>query len=192
MPLADGAYIELLGFWEPALETRRWAMPEAGGGLCEFMLTAADVAADIAAANARGAGYGAPVAGSRERPDGIAVAWRDGPAPAGLPYLIEDVTAREIRVPAGDARVHANGVRGLARLTLAVADLEGAARAYAALLGAEPTQGAAATASFTIGRHILELCEPPADSARARHLAARGDGPYSVAFHGAAPVSITA
>ena len=191
MPLADGTYIELLAFWEPAPEARRWAMLEAGGGLCEFMLSTDDVAADIAAAKARGAGYGAPMAGSRTRPDGVEVAWRDGPAPpdGALPYLIEDVTERTVRVPAGAARVHANGVRGLARLTVAVADLGRATRDYAALLGTEPTRGAARTAIFAVGPHILELCEPIAGGEMARHVAARDDGLYSAGFLGNTPLS---
>ena len=159
------------------------------------MLTSDDVAADIAAAYARGVDYGAPVAGTRIRPDGVEVAWRDGPAPAGgaLPFLIEDVTERTVRVPAGNARVHANGVRGLARLTLAVADLDSATRDYAALLGTEPTPGVAAaeavTASFAIGPHVLELCEPRAGGDMARHVAARGDGPDAVEYLGAARMS---
>ena len=96
-------------------------------------------------------------------------------------------------MPAGDARVHANGVRGLARLTLAVADLGRATRDYAALLGTEPTpgddDGAAATACFAIGPHVLELCEPRAGGDMARRLAARGDGPHTVEYLGAAPIS---
>ena len=185
VPLADGAYIELFAFWEPAPGARRWAMLEAGGGLSEFMLTSDDVAADIAAANARGVGYGAPVAGTRTRPSGVEVAWKHGPAPPGgaLPYLIEDVTVRTHRVPAGDTRVHTNDVGGLARLTLAVADLERATHDYAALVRTAPPPGAAndgaAMASFAVGPHFLELCEPLAG----------GDGPYAAAFLGAMPMS---
>ena len=47
VPLAEGATFELLAVWEPAPETRRWAMLAAGGGLCEFMLSTDDVAADV-------------------------------------------------------------------------------------------------------------------------------------------------
>ena len=135
------------------------------------------------------------MAGTRTRPDGVRVAWQDGPAPSGgvLPYLIEDVAERADRVPAGGARVHTNGVGGLARLTLAVADLERATRDDAALLGTAPTPGAAddgaAMASFAIGPHVLELCEPLAGGDMARHVVARGDGPYAAAFLGAAPMS---
>src|SRR5262249_21751581 len=73
------------------------------------------------------------------RPDGRRIAWRSfttQSAPATrLPFVIEDVTPRNLRVPDGDATIHANGVTGVAGVIVLVADLAPSAPAFAALLG---------------------------------------------------------
>lgn len=128
VPLDDGSYIELLSFWKDDHDAhRRHSLLQKGGGLIEFMLTSDDIESDILAVNGRGAGYANPVPGSRVRPDGIKVGWIDGPArddAAGVPSLIQGVTDRKLRVPDGRARQHENGVEGLDRLLLVVADLD--------------------------------------------------------------------
>lgn len=50
-----------------------------------------------------------------------------------LPFLIEDVQGRNLRIPAPVP--HANGATGIAELTIAAADPEGSARRVAALAG---------------------------------------------------------
>jgi hypothetical protein len=41
-----------------------------------------------------------------------------------MPFFIEDLTDRSVRVPDDERRIHANGVTGVARIVIAVEDLE--------------------------------------------------------------------
>jgi hypothetical protein len=68
-----------------------------------------------------------------------------------LPFLIEDVTPRSLRVPGGRAAEHPNGATGISRLELAAADTEMAARDLAALLGAPDAHGG----PFRLGNSTL-------------------------------------
>jgi hypothetical protein len=56
--------------------------------------------------------------GRRLRPDGIELRWRTASLDGGMsPFLIEDITPRNLRVPDDiEAVTHANGVTGIARL----------------------------------------------------------------------------
>jgi len=60
--------------------------------------------------------------GGRTRPDGVSLRWRAAFLRAPLPFLIEDLTPRDLRVPGGDATRHANGVTGVATLVVAARD----------------------------------------------------------------------
>ena len=56
----------------------------------------------------------------RERPDGKVAWWLlAGPRDVRLPFLIEDRTSVEIRVPFRDLSTHPNGVTAIRRLVLA-------------------------------------------------------------------------
>jgi hypothetical protein len=109
----------------------------------------------------------------------------------GLPFLIEDVTDRALRVPSGDAAEHANGARGIARLILAVDDLATASAWYAGLTPPSDEADSAAAfdqpsraAGFQIGSHRIELHEPQGDGPMTDRLTARGAGPYALALNG--------
>ncbi|NTU86090.1 MAG: VOC family protein, partial [Chloroflexales bacterium] len=136
---ADGTYLELLAFRREAPEHRWWRHKAAGEGLIDFALLPGDTAADVAAARSRGLPLVGPVAGGRERPDGVRLEWQTALADAPeLPFLCGDVTPRELRVPYGLAWRHPNGVSGIFRVTVAVRNLEVSAARYAALLGQRP------------------------------------------------------
>jgi hypothetical protein len=187
--MEDGFYIELLSFWTDDHDAhRRNALLQMGGGLIEFMLTSNDIEQDIAAANSRGAAYTILAPGRRMRPDGTEIHWIDGPTKnhtAAIPALIQDVTDRVLRVPDGEARQHDNGIQGLARLTLVVADLAQTVDSYVALLNRtpEPMQ-MGGSALFSIGPHRIELHQPPPHSEMSDHLATFGDSPYAARFYG--------
>ena len=136
--LADGSYLELIAFLRAAPE-HRWGghAARAHSGFIDFaLLPLPDVASVIAAAAARGLAYTGPADGGRLRPDGERLAWQMGlPPTADLPFLCGDVTPRALRVPDGAMRQHANGVTGVAALTVAVPDITAARADYAALLG---------------------------------------------------------
>jgi catechol 2,3-dioxygenase-like lactoylglutathione lyase family enzyme len=186
---ADGAYIELIAFQNPtAPSEHRWRrFLDAGGGLIDFALGSTNLAEDVARLTGAGLPY-TPMDGARSRPDGVQLQWRSASvSPAGqLPFIIEDVTPRGLRVPSGEAVQHANDVTGVLSLTIAVADLAAATARFAALLDAAPLierdnpEVRAHTATFIVGQYSIELAQPmDAQSPLAAPLATRGDGPYS-------------
>ena len=187
VPFADGAYLELIAFLHDVPD-HRWARHTAlGEGLVDFALLPDAIADDIAAARERGVAYQGPTPGGRLRPDGQQVAWQIGEPPTpDLPFLCADVTPRELRVPGGDAREHANGATGISEVTVAVWDVQASARRYEALLGTPPVVLDAHTVSFGLGTARITLAAPaagaPADSALHARLAARGEGPLAFAL----------
>lgn len=180
--LADGSYFELLAFRRPAPEHRWWGSVAGGEGLIDFALVPDDVAALIAGARGRGLALDGPHPGGRQRPDGQQVAWQIGLAPTpDLPFLCADVTPRELRVPPGPARRHANGATGIAEVTVVVRDLEASVGRYAALLGAAPAARDARRASFGLGQARLTLvCPAPEDAELHARLERRGEGPAAL------------
>ena len=189
---ADGAYFELIAFAEPdrPQEHRWWEPLQAGEGLVDFALLTDGLAEEAERLTAAGLPADGPRDGGRLRPDRQRVAWRtlvfaEGAPP--LPFVIEDVTVRDLRVPPGAATRHPLGVDRVAGLILVVADLEQSAPAFEALLGS-PAAGAAPHAHgvrgarrFVLGNQWIELAQPDAGASELRrHLDVRGDGPYEV------------
>ncbi|MCM8749635.1 VOC family protein [Thermomicrobiaceae bacterium CFH 74404] len=192
---ADGAYLELLAFREPERpHAHRWyRFLSSGPGVIDVCLASDDLPGEVERLRSRGLPYHGPAAGSRRRPDGQVVEWR-GATPTddltgALPFLIQDVTPRELRVPGGEQAQHALGVIGLAAVTVAVSDLERAIREYQSLLDAgEPERGQdeqfqAITATFTLGPHRIVLAQPAGSEGLVAHrIRLRGDGPVEVAL----------
>lgn len=134
---ADGAYLELIAWPEPG-PAERWynVLTAHGEGFMDFALIPEDVPRAIDEARARGLTMNGPIEGSRVRPDGLELKWLAGrQATFDLPFLCGDVTPRELRVPEGEVRRHANGAVGVASVTVAVRDLEVSRARYRALLG---------------------------------------------------------
>ena len=133
IPFADGSYLELVGFRDlgRALTHRWWHIAADGGGLADFALLSDDLEADSAALG--DLVKTPPKQGGRIRPDGIEVKWRTAVLKAPLPFVIEDVTARELRVPGGAAADHANGATGIASVVLGAMDIGDAEWRYATL-----------------------------------------------------------
>jgi catechol 2,3-dioxygenase-like lactoylglutathione lyase family enzyme len=188
----DGAYFELIAFREPdrPQDHKWWAKFAKGEGTVDFALHTDDVAAEAARLGGSGIAVAGPQDGGRLRPDGQRIAWRnlslDAPG-APLPFVIEDVTPRELRVPPGAATEHALGVSGIAGLTLLAADLDRAAEPFAALLGmpGEPAPcdipGVRRARRFSTDTSWLDLAEAEPDAADLRrHIAERGAAPYEI------------
>ena len=130
----DGSYLELIAFHDLAAARGKhsWApVAERGGGWADFALLSNDVAEDAAALGELAARP--PEDGGRTRPDGIAIAWRVVRLEKPLPFLIEDLTARDLRVPHGAATTHANGTTGIASIVLGATDPARVAERYARL-----------------------------------------------------------
>jgi len=190
----DDAYLELIAFKRPAIEHHWYRHSALGEGMIDFALLPTMIEADLAAARERGLAIEGPFPGGRLRPDGQQLAWQSGRAPTpDLPFLCGDVTPRALRVPAGAARTHENGVTGIVGLTVAVSDLGASVARYRALLGITEREGAlshlptdARTAAFALDDTAITLATSADDSdtpLRAR-LALRGEGPFALALRG--------
>jgi hypothetical protein len=130
----DGSYLELLAFHDlaAAIGKHSWApVAERGGGWADFALLSNDLRQDVTALGDLVARP--PEDGGRQRPDGLGIAWRVARLERPLPFLIEDLTARELRVPGGDAAKHVNKTRGIAAIVLGAIDPAGVSERYAML-----------------------------------------------------------
>lgn len=189
---ADGGYLELIAFHAPEREQphRWWPRLAKGAGVVDYALLADDLVAEAAALRGRGVDTSDPAAGGRHRPDGQRIGWRNlyltpSPTRMGLPFLIADMTPRELRVPGGAAAAHPLGVMGVAGLTLVVADLAAAGRRLGAVLddpgAATPAGDDGDGRRFPVGDQWLHLIQPAAaTTTTGRHLHAFGDSPYEL------------
>lgn len=184
---ADGAYLELIAFYEPSPEHRWWGPLRRGGGLVDFCAQTDDLLADTAAFRQAGVEIDDPKPLSRVRPDGYTLSWvlsipRGGHGGVA-PFLIQDQTPREERVPRETA--HRNRVTGIGTVTVAVHDVATVRRWYAAVLrqpGQEVRRDGldAAGVRFTIGPHLFDFVAPRGPrSPLGDWLRARGPSPYA-------------
>lgn len=155
---ADGSYLELIAFRRAAPDHIWWRYSAEGEGLIDFALLPDMIDDDVAGARMRGLDtIAGPFSGGRERPDGVRIAWKTArPATPDLPFLCGDVTPRDLRVPTGAARLHPNGVTGIARVLVATCDPAVSAARYRALLGVASTPVADGIA-FQLGASAIVL-----------------------------------
>ena len=137
---ADGSYLELIAFRPGVVAAGHPWWRFAAGGLADWALLVDGLEARVRALHSAGYPWEEPREGGRLRPDGVRLVWKaTPPAPErGLPFLIEDVTARALRVPGGAATEHLNGSLGLAAVVVAGPDLEALVHEFATLLDVEP------------------------------------------------------
>ncbi len=172
---ADGAYIELIAFYEKNTQHKWWEPLQQGGGLVDFCMQTDDLMADTAAFRKAGVDIDDPSPLSRVRPDGYQLKWVLS-IPRGVyrgvaPFLIQDETPREERVPRQTR--HANGVTGIGTVTVAVDDVGRVAGWYTKVLG-KPGQ------RVVIGPHTLDFVAPDAAGSPLKSwLATRGASPYA-------------
>lgn len=201
----DGSYLELIAWPEPG-PAERWynELAKHGEGPLDFALIPDDVPRALREAHGRGLELAGPVDGGRVRPDGRELKWQTGRQKTfDLPFLCGDITPRELRVPTGDARRHANGALGIATVGVAVFDVDASLERYAALLGpAQPGGELCLTPAMALpgaGVHVgsvllgdtaLALLSPssptraasPFSAELAERLAVRGEGPCCLAI----------
>ena len=184
---ADGSYLEIIAFYRQATDHRWWGPLEAGERLVDYCLRTDDLRGDTRKLRDGGVEINDPVPWQRQRPDGYELKWllslARGSHRGVAPFLIEDVTPREERVP--PAPVHENGALGVNTLIVAVNETAGIARMYERALGRpgeeiENDGVAAAGVRFVVGRHALEFLAPAgAQSPLADWLEEYGPSPYS-------------
>jgi catechol 2,3-dioxygenase-like lactoylglutathione lyase family enzyme len=193
---ADGAYFELIAFREPdrPQEHKWWARFAKGEGTVDFALLSESVDFEGDRLKQAGIEIDGPHDGGRLRPDGQRIAWRNlslAATGAPLPFIIEDVTTRDLRVAIGAATEHKLGVTGIAGLTILVADLDRATAPYQTLLdtpGESSTstiEGGRRARRFRFGSQWIELAEAdPSAAELQRHIQERGAGPYEIVLAG--------
>ncbi|MDQ3443132.1 MAG: VOC family protein [Chloroflexota bacterium] len=189
---ADGTYFEIIAWRNPAGagDNTWWRRLQAGEGFVDYALRVADL--DVEIARLRDVGLDVPdsTPGGRMRPDGQSVEWQtvrlDPERHPSLPFYCHSTNDITLRVPGGDASIHANGVTGVGTVFIGVADLEQAAADYRIVAGIafNPTHAqpkANTWQQFRVGTYTITLIEPEdADSELARSIATRGEVPIEV------------
>jgi hypothetical protein len=110
-----------------------------GLGINDFCLLSPNLDLELPTIHSRGLNLDGPLFGGRLRPDGQQVTWRTVvPTMIDLPFLIDDITSRELRVPTPPLDGHSNQVIGIAGITLGVRNLEETTEHFRLLTGADP------------------------------------------------------
>jgi catechol 2,3-dioxygenase-like lactoylglutathione lyase family enzyme len=191
IPIGDQSYLELLAtrsrFLPPRLrrlwETPRWQrllarrtpvqqrfleLSRGRTGFADFCLWVSDLERTIEEARLRGLGISDPSSMGRRRHDGEPLEWRLAvPAAHWLPFLIEDRTARRLRVP--EPRAH-SGLRlqRISQIVVPVPDVREVASGYERLLGRAPVPSGASGAIFSIADLQVVLCGSGRDASAQR------------------------
>jgi len=180
IPFKDGSYLELVAFVDP--EDPRdnvWGWRRflsSGGGLIDYCAASDDLAADVGRLGERDLDVDGPTEGGRRLPEGKEIRWliarirQEGHL---LPFLIEDLTPRGLRVPGGSSAEHPNGALGIRNLKIAAPDAEGALRALATFTGSSGGPG-------TLGPCLLSVVTPEQEDDVRHRLDATGPGPFAV------------
>lgn len=213
VPFPDGTYLELLsttrssrlkllsfmkrlrllGFYigDDTAINRRLTTDLAGGiGIADFCMVSGDLEKEINLLETRGAQFTAPIPGGRQRPDGKEISWLTSvPRTLDLPFLIEDATPRELRLPVVEDDYHKNGILGIGGLAILVSNLVESLAHYRALLGEEPLsqaqypQPGSQTSQFSNNNRFITILSPlPGNSALRKPLQYRSSRPVGIFF----------
>ncbi len=195
IPFADGTYLELATFrakapylsraseyqsrlaaGESRLAARWLSMNGLPSGLIDFAL----IPENLDLVRQRGVDI-AELEMGRARPDGVELRWKMGhPATLDLPFLIEDVTPREWRVPAETN--HPNGALGITQLTIIVDDLGRSSKHYRRLLQQDGIEKEHTT-HFLCGNTELILTAPHTPAFQ-QHISQRAASPFCYTLKG--------
>jgi catechol 2,3-dioxygenase-like lactoylglutathione lyase family enzyme len=188
----DGSYLEIIAFYRDAVDHRWWDPLSKGERLVDFCFQTDDLRGDTKKLKDAGAAINDPVPWSRKRPDGYELKWllslATGSHRGVAPFLIEDVTPRNERVP--QQFHHRNGISGIANVLVAVGDLKQIEKWYGALLGASAENIADAELGaeglrYHAGPHVLEFLAPRvATSPLIDWLRIYGPSPYAATLTG--------
>ncbi len=129
----DGSYLELIAIQQQADPAagagHAWRkFLEDDGGPCAWAVRPADMAAEVQRLHAE-----QPIKNGRRRPDGVQLEWETAQVGPGngtfFPFLIHDFTERDLRAyPSGKPLV--TNFTGIAKVVLAVNDLDAAAKQF--------------------------------------------------------------
>lgn len=138
-----------------------------GVGMNDYSLLSLDLEHQVNSIKDRGVIFTDPIPGGRIRPDGKEITWRTAvPQSIDLPFLMEDLSPREIRVPNVEENYHVNGILGIEGLTVMVSNLVESMAHYRALLGDDPVteprypQPGTQASEFTLDNRFLSIVMP--------------------------------
>lgn len=200
IPFADGTYLELLattrvskfrtlkllkqlrllGIYtsnETAIGRRLKEDIASGVGLNDYSLLSLDLEHQINSLKESSASFTNPIPGGRLRPDGKEISWRTAvPSSIDLPFLMEDLTPRELRVPTVGEDFHDNGIFGIEGLTIIVANMVESMAHYRALFGGDPLtepvypQPGTQSSEFKLDNHFISIISPHAGNSTLRRM----------------------
>lgn len=141
----------------------------AGGGLLAYALRSSDLDADVARLRSGGIPVGDASPGRRRRPDGRVLEWRYAfvggpPWRSSFPFLIEWSAGDDLRLGPEAPPAHRMGAHGIARVSVAAADV-GAALAMYERLGIVPSERRVESALIRVGSAEIELLDGHVDDA---------------------------
>lgn len=163
IPFADGTYLELLAttrrssfrvfkllkklrlldnFTRGKTEINRRIIENIASdvGINDFALFSPDLIHEISLVRKAGLEICDPIPGGRVRPDGQQVSWRTAvPNLEELPFLIDDLTPRELRNPTVSDEFHANRICGIHGISILVSSIVDSTTHYQSLLGKSPS-----------------------------------------------------
>jgi catechol 2,3-dioxygenase-like lactoylglutathione lyase family enzyme len=180
----DGSYLELIALVDPAQrpDHRFFTKLENGDGPIAFALRSDGLDEEAGTLQNTELQPNGPRDGGRARPDGQQVIWKtlsvESDAAPALPFLIEDVTDRTLRVPNGISSEHVLEVSGIEGVVIAVGDLDASRAAFTTLLG-EP-RVVDNRLRYAAGDQWIELVVPDGVSDLADFHANRGDNLYQI------------
>jgi catechol 2,3-dioxygenase-like lactoylglutathione lyase family enzyme len=160
--MQDGTYFEIIAFLDPDNpDSGPWSetLRESGEGLVDFALRTDDLDREVESLRMNGLEPIGPTPGGRVRPDGQRIDWRTIRfEDASLPFYCHDETPRELRVPGGEEAVHANGVTGVASISIPVSDVVEAGLVYRQLTGLDGNDVGEAK-RFAAGTQAIDLVQ---------------------------------
>ncbi len=169
---ADGSYIEILAIRDAeARRCHRFSyLLSKGDGWADTSVFTDDLAGVHAGLQAAALPFTGPHGHERRlrsgEPWGVKLILTGiGAGNPALPFVIEDVQGRELRIPCFDT-THPNGVTGTAGATVSVRDLDTAARGFDVLLGPatrplHPLHKATRCLRYRVGPQWLNVIERP-------------------------------
>jgi catechol 2,3-dioxygenase-like lactoylglutathione lyase family enzyme len=192
---ADGSYIEIISFYRESPDHRWWQPLQKGEGLVDFCMQTDDLTGDTQRLRDAGIDIKDPVPWARTRPDGYELKWLLSLVRGGhrgiAPFLIQDITPREERIP--QKFEHENGATGIGTLTVAVGELAKVGEWYKNVVEKEPETITDETVAgkgvrFDVGPHRLAFLSPAdPQSPLANWLTTVGPSPYAATVRRKSP-----
>lgn len=213
VPFSDGTYLELLATINPspfhilrllkrlrllglytsnqnALDRRLIEDLASGVGMNDYALLSFDLDHEVSCLYERGIKFTDPIPGELTLPNNKEIKWRTSvPKTNDLPFLIDDVTTRELRVPSIEDDKHPNGITGIAGISILVSNLVDSMSRYRSLLGKEPKtqpvfpQPGTQTTEYALEKRFISLSSPlPGNSTLKKVLQSRKGRPFGIYF----------